>query len=161
MWENPTPLLQLPGTLPVDPNSPSAPPRPADPACGLRCAGKGVFWPQLNLHHDLQAGTLPNFTAGGWAAAVEGTPSSRGPWGGGQGLGTQGHTVEGERTRRSHGTEQTPRSPSPKGPGSTRASTHSPSPESRLGGSPMEGPLEASGLETTLSHRACCSGEIL
>lgn len=141
---------RLPGALPVDPNPPSAPPRAADPACGLRCAGKGVFWPQLNLHHDLQAGTLANFTAVGWAAAVEGTPSSGGPRGGGQGLGTQGHTAEGKRTRRSHGTEQTPRSPSPKGPGSARASTHSPSPESRLGGSPTEGTLEASGLETAV-----------
>lgn len=54
--------------------------RPADPACGLRCAGKGVFWPQLNLHHDLQARTPPNFTVVGWVAAVEGTPS-RGPVG--------------------------------------------------------------------------------
>ena len=120
-----------------------------------------MFWPQLNLHYDLQAGTLPNFTVVGWAAAVEGTPSSRGPRGGGQGLGTQGHTAEGKRTRRSHGTKQTPRSPSPKGPSSARASTHSPSLESRLGGSPMEGTLEASGLENTLSHRARCSGEIL
>ena len=54
--------------------------RPADPACGLRCAGKGVFWLQLNLHYDLQARTLPNFTVVGWAAAVKGTPS-RGPVG--------------------------------------------------------------------------------
>nr|XP_045374095.1 solute carrier family 22 member 11 isoform X2 [Camelus bactrianus] len=35
----------------------------ADPACGLRCAGKRMFWHKLNLPHGLQAGTLPNFTA--------------------------------------------------------------------------------------------------
>lgn len=60
--------------------------------------------------------------------------------GGRGGLGAQGHTVESERTRRRHGTEHT-LSPPPKGPSSARASTHSPSPESRLRGcSPTEGP---------------------
>ncbi|XP_045631496.1 solute carrier family 22 member 11 isoform X3 [Ursus americanus] len=48
---------------PLHPGQRTGPTRFADPASGLRRAGKGVLWHKLNLYLCLQARTLPNCTA--------------------------------------------------------------------------------------------------
>lgn len=153
LWENPAPLLQAPGDPPSRPQLTFSCLDLQTLHCKCRCAGKGVFWPQLNLHHDLQARTPPNFTVlVGWVAAVR---HPRGPVGGGGGawrprdllMEARGPGADMEPSRH-------PEVLSPKAPPTQPGPLHNPSPESRLRGSPTEGPGEASPDWEPLSRRA-------